>query len=165
MSNSLTADLIKALEPVPGVNLLITVGNDLRRDDGIGPYISSQLVSSGCLRVLEAGFRPEAIIDQAVEFKPAKVIIIDAADFGGRAGEIRTIAPEMIPQTTMSTHMIPMSAVAQLIAMDTGAQIIFVGIQPKDVSYGPGLCAQVKSAADELISAIKEAYYARDAHH
>jgi hydrogenase 3 maturation protease len=160
MSSLLTAQIIKALRPGSGINLLITVGNDFRRDDGAGPYIFSKLKPSPALHLLNAGLHPESIIDQVAGLKPGKIIIIDAADFNGYPGQIRIIPEETIPQSSMSTHMIPLSVVTKLIKMDTSANIVFIGIQPKNTTYGKGLTPEMKTAANKLLSAIKKAYYA-----
>ncbi len=112
------------------------------------------------MQIINAGLHPESIVDRVHGLKPAKVIIVDAADFGAAAGQVSVIPQEAIPQSAMSTHMIPMSVVAKLIQMDTAADIVFIGIQPGDVAYGQGLSDEVKASAEELIRAIKEAYYA-----
>jgi hydrogenase 3 maturation protease len=162
MSSLLTAQVIKALSPGPdpGINLLITVGNDFRHDDGAGPYIFSKLKPTPALHLFNAGQHPESIVDRVTGLKPAKIIIIDAADFNGYPGQIRLIPEEAIPQTSMSTHMIPLSVVTELIKMDTAASIVFIGIQPKDTTYGKGLTSEMKIATRKLLSAIKKAYYA-----
>ncbi|MBF0327674.1 MAG: hydrogenase 3 maturation endopeptidase HyCI [Nitrospirae bacterium] len=146
-------DLFK---PIPdGLILVITVGNSFRSDDGVGPYISANAVALlPGIAVLNAGDKPENIIDKAVELKPARTIIIDAADFGGSAGEIRLLPVEMIPSTTLSTHTFPLPVVAKVIAEDTGSEIFFVGIQAKGMDFGEGLSDEVKAAAEFVLKCI-----------
>ncbi|MCK5581431.1 MAG: hydrogenase 3 maturation endopeptidase HyCI [Candidatus Omnitrophica bacterium] len=169
MSNLLTADILKVLTFSKGTNLIITVGNSFRSDDGVGSYIFSCLCRGRSpnsdnkedelglrpLFFLDAGYTPENIVDEAISLNPDTVVILDAADFGGEPGEVRLIPEEAIPETTLSTHMVPMSVVTCLIADATGAAIHFIGIQPKNVAMGEGLCEEVRAAADAIVEKIK----------
>ncbi len=154
MSNSLTGDVLDVLKPGQGLDLFLTVGNPFRSDDGVGSYLASFLMDLP-VRLLDAGQTPENIIDEATELKPSRVIILDAADFGGKPGEVRVISEEAIPETTLTTHMVPMNVVSRLITESTGAKIIFIGIQPKTVTLGEGLSPEVRQTADEIVDVIK----------
>lgn len=141
-----------------GITLVITVGNYLRSDDSVGPYIAGNIHSPRKnLIVLDAGDRPENFIDRAVEANPTKTIIIDAADFGGVPGELRIIPEHVIPDKPLSTHSFPLSIIARLLAEDTGSEVSFLGIQPENMDFGEGLSPKVKSAADEIIKLINAA--------
>ena len=122
-SNLLTAEIKQTLS---SADLIITIGNDLRSDDGVGPYIAKHCQSK---KVLDAQDKPENIIEEAVFRKPKIAVIIDAADFDGGIGEVRMIKKEQIPKTTLSTHAFPLNIIAQIIENDTGARVHFLGIQ------------------------------------
>ncbi|OGX14138.1 MAG: hydrogenase maturation peptidase HycI [Omnitrophica bacterium RIFOXYB12_FULL_50_7] len=154
MSNLLTGDVLAVLNSGSGAPLFLTVGNLFRSDDGVGPYLASRLVVLP-VRIVNAGHTPENIIDEVVGHKPSRIIILDAADFGGRPGEVRVIPEEAIPETTLTTHRVPMNVISRLIKDDTGAKVVFLGIQPKTVSLGEGLTPEVQAAADEIIETIK----------
>ena len=156
MSNLLTAKLKKILNFESGLNVIITIGNSLRSDDGVGPYIASKLDSIDNIVVVDAKCNPENFIDQIVNLKPKNILIIDAASFGGETGEIRMIAMNDIPETALSTHAISLKVVASILVEDTGASIGFLGIQPKSVVFGEGLCDKVIAAADLVIGEIKK---------
>ncbi len=153
MSNSLTDSVLGVLKPGHGLDLFLTVGNPFRGDDGVGSYLASRLKELP-VRFLDAGQTPENRIDEAVALKPSRVIILDAADFGGKAGEVKVIPEEAIPQTTLTTHRVPMSVVSGWIARQTAAQIVFIGIQPKTVAFGEELSREVKDSADRIAEAI-----------
>jgi hydrogenase maturation protease HycI len=158
MSNSLTADIRSAIQPSPtGKTLYMTLGNDLRADDGIGPFLfdhlSKQLSQS---KIINAGERPENILDEATVYAPSKIIIFDAADFSGRIGEIRMIPQDAIPNSTYSTHLFPIKAVASLLQQDTQAEIVFIGIQPGNMTLGETLSSKVLESAQLLIHTILE---------
>lgn len=137
--------------------LIITVGNPFRKDDGIGPYLAELLSKRLPSKVLLLNVydRPEKALD-FVDKSIGKIIIIDAADFGGRPGEIRVISEEEIFAMTLSTHNLPIPILYKALAEESGSTVLFVGIQPVDVSFGEGLSPQVEKAASEIISYILE---------
>lgn len=156
MSNLLTDDITAALEP-PGDNrLIITAGNSFRRDDGVGPFIAEKLKQAGLTSVIDAGYTPENIVDEVIDLKPDNIVFIDAADFSGAPGQARIIAEEHLVETTLSTHMIPLSVVSALIAASIKTAITFIGIQPADLSFGEGLTPAVQTTADEIIAKLKQ---------
>src|SRR5665648_58985 len=152
----LTAELKDILTPPEkGKLLVITVGNSLRTDDGVGIYIAKQIKKcKENIIILNADSKPENIIHKAVQIKPQKVVIIDAADFGGRAGEIRLIKNTCIQNISLSTHSFSLNIIARIIEEDTGADVSFLGIQPRSVRLGEGLSKSVRKAAERIISCM-----------
>ena len=149
----LTADVIELLKPESsGTLLVITVGNLLRSDDGVGPYIAAQgkRPKSGII-ILDAGERPEDTVGKAMEVRPKRVVIIDAADFGGEPGEVRAIPEEFIPENPISTHRFPLRIISRLVTEDTGARVDFICLQPESVGFGEGLSDRVRLAAEEIV--------------
>jgi len=144
-----------------GITLIITVGNTLRQDDGVAPLIAEQLLSTKSeilnnLKILNVNDKPENAIDEAVKIKPAKTVIIDAADFGGRVGETRIIPHDQIPETTLSTHTFPLAIIAKMIEQDTGSPVYFLGIQPGKMGWGEGLSPEVEKTADQIIKSLRK---------
>ncbi|MCE5311818.1 MAG: hydrogenase maturation peptidase HycI [Nitrospiraceae bacterium] len=137
--------------------LIVAVGNELRSDDGVGPYIATALISSNSANmvVINAGQRPEDAIYKACSLQPSKTVIIDAAMFNGAPGEARIIPEDMIPNSTLSTHSVPLSIVSRFIAQDTGRPVYFVGIQTEHMRFGEGLSHAVKQTADHIISMLQ----------
>ena len=140
------------------MTVIICVGNVLRSDDGAGPYIASHLKNTKKLAVFDAGYTPENFIEEVVELKPGRIIVIDAADFGGEAGEVKIISEEDIPESSLSTHAIPMKLIYHIFKDDTDSDIRFIGIQPKSVKYDEGLSPEVKAASDMIISQINKEF-------
>lgn len=152
----LTAEVKKALTPdKTGATLIITVGNSLRSDDGIGPYIANRFKGNGKFILLDAGDKPENAVDKAAKFKPAKTVIIDAANFGGKVGEARIIPEEAIPNTTLSTHTFPLKIISSIITEDTKTKVYFLGIQPKSVELGEKMDGAVIETAKEILECMK----------
>ncbi len=155
MSNSLTVEVRAALKPLSLSSLYVTVGNDLRGDDGAGPYLARKLKDTPGVNLIDAGGAPENMIESAVSRNPDKIIVIDAADFGATPGEVRLIESEAIPASTLSTHTIPLNLITAIISHDTGAAIVFIGIQAGDVSFGKPLSSAVREAADRVSEVIR----------
>lgn len=173
MSNLSAGNLTNLLTPQEFHHtLIITVGNCFRADDGVGPYIASGLSQSTKLSVIDAGSAPENVIDQAVKIlaehsalsdRPVRasaqrIIFIDAADFGGTPGELRLIDAEQIPESSLSTHSVPLPVVSRILHEDTSAKIYFIGIQPKSVEYKEQLSKEVSLVADKLVKHINEEF-------
>lgn len=150
----LTADIKNLLQSSP---LIITIGNDLRGDDGVGPYIFNecQIKNVKC-QMINAGERPEKLVGEKMDPRPAKIIIIDAADFGGNPGEIRLIDKDNIPEKTLSTHTFSLKVVSKLLEEDTKAPVYFIGIQPKSIELGKEMSTEVKKSADIIITTLRD---------
>ena len=150
----LNAEVRRLLSPIPGLTVLVAVGNPWRRDDGVAGYIASCLKPSDGLAVLEAGETPERILDEVAQHAPARVIMLDAADFRGTPGEARMISRKDLPGQCLSTHSIPLGWVADLIQSETGAPVFCLGIQIADAGFGEGLSTEVRHTAEEIVRLI-----------
>ncbi len=151
MLNTWTDEVKAALTP-RGRTLVITLGSTLRADDGVGPYVCEHVkFGRPELRLLDAGTTPESIAQTAIDWKPDKVILIDAAHFQGRAGEVRVIPLEAInQQTVLSTHSFPLSVTFSIVKEDTGAELVVVGVQAKSLDYKEGLSPEAEETASKL---------------
>lgn len=140
-----------ALAP-KGRTLVITLGSTLRADDGVGPYVCSHVTfSRPDLKLLDAGTTPESIAQTAIDWKPEKIILIDAAHFQGTAGEARVIPLGAINEATaVSTHSFPLSVTFSIVKEDTGAELVVVGVQAKSLDYKEGLSPEVQETASKL---------------
>ena len=95
------------------------------------------------------------MIDEAIKLKPGKVVIIDAADFGGHTGENQAYWKKDISDTSLSTHSFSLNILAAIIEEETDAEVFFLGIQPASIQWSEGLSEPIKSTAREIISCIK----------
>ena len=133
---------------------MVTLGSVLRADDGVGPFMAGLLkFKNPAFCLIDAGTTPENITHDAINFKPDKIIVIDAARFGGSAGELAVIPPDKINQhTVISTHSFPLGVIFAIIKQDTGAELAVIGVQPKSLDYSEGLSPEVKDSALKLIA-------------
>lgn len=151
----LTAEIKTILKPKTGdVTALILVGNDLRSDDGVGPYLAQKIHPKDHYLIFDAGEKPENIFEDVIKAKPDKTVLIDAADFGGENGELKIIPLSQLSDIIFSTHIFPLKAIAEIIINNTNTKFHFLGIQPKNTHLGEKLSPEVKASADKIIKFI-----------
>jgi hydrogenase maturation protease HycI len=135
--------------------LIITIGNQFRADDGAGVLVGNNIRKlPHNYRLINAEDRPENTIEEAISVKPTITIIIDAADFGGRVGEMRLLPVQSIREKTLSTHAFPLDVFAKIIEKETMSKIIFIGIQIHHVTYDENMSDEVKKSAIALAEYI-----------
>lgn len=136
--------------------LLVGIGNSMRGDDGVGPYIVSKLIESDKLKLLNVGEHPERMVDVALSLQPDFLIIVDAADVGVAPGMLLEIAEASLRQNAFSTHRIPINVVTQVIKEDCSTEILIIGIQPNNMELGTSLSVEVEGAADILLEEVRK---------
>ncbi|WP_172399748.1 hydrogenase maturation protease [Geothermobacter hydrogeniphilus] len=132
-------------------SLLVGLGNPLRRDDGVGPYLAEELAKLSGIRSENAGDRPERAIDFAARHRPRQLVFLDAADFGGRPGELRRIDPSELSSRSLSSHRLPLPALIAWIEAEYPTRCFCLGIQAVDMQLGEGLTPAVAATTAELL--------------
>lgn len=130
------------------------VGNQWRGDDGVGPLVAALLEPSDRVRVIDCGETPENYLGVIARIKPDRLLVVDAADFGGAAGEIRVVAREEIGGGGLSTHAPRLTLFTDFVEAQTGGETYFLAIQPGSLELGGQIGAAVEAAARELAGAI-----------
>ncbi len=133
--------------------LIVGVGSNYRKDDGVGNYIAESL--KDVVISIPAEENPELYIEMIKALKPETVLIFDAADFDGVPGDVREIKENEIDNLTISTHTLPLSIFSHMLKMDTNIKVRIIGIKPENISYGKGLTESVKKSADNIINYLK----------
>jgi len=136
--------------------IILGVGSSLNCDDGAGPAVAENLIN--CMngdfpenmRVYNGCASPENLTGEIKRFSPNTLIIIDAADFSGTPGSIKTIDMKNITGTGFSSHMLPVSIMADYLEKETGCKTIMIGIQPASILYGNELSEQVASTVRKI---------------
>ncbi|MGQ9678274.1 MAG: hydrogenase 3 maturation endopeptidase HyCI [bacterium] len=138
--------------------IVVGVGNRWRRDDGVGCRVATLLQEQG-LEVIDAEMVPENFLEVIIRDKPARVLFVDACDFGGTPGEFRIFTIEELEGlkfSGFSTHTLPLKLLAELINTGCGAQVWFLGIQPDDIAVGEGLSHPVESALPQIVDFLRK---------
>ncbi len=127
------------------------IGNPWRKDDGAGIEVAKELSTK--YRVFFCETTPERFIDDICKIKPKRLVIVDAASFDGKPGQIKKIKPEHIDGQTISTHTIPISLFIEFIKKCCG-HIEIWGIRAKDTAFGNGLSKEVQEGVKKLVEKI-----------
>lgn len=135
--------------------LVMCIGNREGGDDAVGPYISDRLKSEQLnnIKVIDCGTVPENYTSIVKRENPETVVIIDAVEMGLKPGEIRIVPKEKIGVMTISTHGIPISVLIGYLEQYV-KNIIFIGIQPKEMSGE--ITNIVKIGGNKLVKIIIE---------
>ncbi|WP_108649458.1 hydrogenase maturation peptidase HycI [Dongshaea marina] len=136
--------------------IVLTVGNSMMGDDGAGPLLAKMMKEQPVegWEVMEGGAMPEDCLHLIRAEQPQRVLVVDAADIGEKAGEIRIIDPETIADMyVVSTHSLPLNFLIDELKTFV-PEVIFVGIQPAIVAFSAPLTEMVQSAVETLYSRL-----------
>lgn len=137
------------------MTVILGIGNTLKGDDGVGPYIISKIKN---IEAIDAGTVPENYIQKIIDSRPDEIIIIDAIDFGGKPGEVKWFSDIDSQNISISTHNLPPRLFIDFIKQQTGAEIKIIAIQPKALRFNTPLSEEVKESADRLIDELCTKY-------
>jgi len=121
--------------------VVLGVGNPERGDDGVGNYVVSKLNTK---RKIDCGNVPENFTRQIRDMNPEIILIVDAVDFGGKAGEKIFTKAENAKGAALSTHSLPLSVFCKLFPE---SKSYIIGIQPDNFAK---ISEKIKTAGDGL---------------
>jgi hydrogenase 3 maturation protease len=136
------------------------IGNELKADDGIGLRVAKELQKDGLQNketmIIPADV-PENWIQPIAKFRPELLVLVDTADFRGKAGEIRAIKDDEISKVFTNTHSVPLILFLEAIKKQVPkTRTIFIGIQPKTMDFGKPMSREVRLAGNKAMDAIKK---------
>ena len=129
----------KLLDRFIGVKNLVFmgIGEEKLSDDGLGPYIISELLEYSNEKVLfiNAGTDAMARVDDIVNFNPSILIIIDTCTLNKPPGTVAILEREIIKEyVPISTHTIPVHIVIDLIVEKLPELNVFmIGFVPESL--------------------------------
>jgi hydrogenase 3 maturation protease len=130
--------------------VIVGIGNELRGDDGFGPYVIESLQGKINAKLLNCGTALENYYNPIVKERPDAIILLDAVNFNGPYGEIGFFKKDDILKVGFSTHNISPKVFIELLESSIDADITMVGVKPKSTAFGDDLSAEVREAADML---------------
>ena len=125
-----------------GRMVIMGVGNPLKGDDAAGLLCAEALLKSipakerRGVKILRAYDVPENYTGIIRKFKPARVIIIDAALAGLKPGDIFVLEKEKIAIEEISSHKIPLMVLISYLEQSIECKVTVLGIQARDLSFG-----------------------------
>ena len=137
-----------------GKTVIVGVGNTLRGDDGFGPALIERLRGKVRAVCLDAGSAPENFTGKIVKENPDTILIVDALHLGIAPGAWEILRKEEIAKSGLSTHDISPNMFIEYLESRTSADIFILGVQPKHISFGREMSAEVKSTLEEIAELI-----------
>lgn len=139
--------------------IVLGVGNELKSDDGVGPFIINKLkeenIENKNLLFIDAKTVPENFTGKIRKEKPSHLIIIDACLMDLKPGDIQIVNKYEFANIGISTHSMSLSFFVRYLEKDTDFRIIFIGIEPETMDWGDNPTPAVEKRALEFIETLK----------
>lgn len=162
------------------------IGEEKLTDDGVGPYIISELLPHANENVLfiNAGIDPMSRVEEVVKFMPSHLVLIDTCTLTSPPGTIAILDRENMGEyVPISSHTIPVHIVIDFIIEKLpDLNVFMIGIVPESLDgyvelkqFGDGdislkefsenidlpffqiyLTKTIKNVADQIIIMIKK---------
>jgi len=143
-------------ERLKGKIVILGMGNPLRGDDGLGPYLIKRLKGRVRAHLIDGGSAPENYVGKITSLKPDTILVIDACDLGWTPGRMELIEIEAMKNIGHSTHSISPGVFMTYLREATGADIFMLAIQPKRVKLEEKISSSVKGAIEKIEGWLKE---------
>ena len=136
--------------------VIMGIGNDLKADDGVGPYIINQLQNEAPphIELINASTVPENFISHLIEIEPSLILLIDAALMSSEPGTIRLIEKSNIGGIAFSSHQLPLTFFIEYIESNITTAILILGIQPYTDEFTLPLSEPVQHAAQTIVEVL-----------
>lgn len=139
--------------------ILLGVGNEVKSDDGVGPFIIKKLkeenIENGNLMFIDSKTVPENFTGKIRKENPTHLIIIDACLMNSKPGDMKIVDKHDFAEIGISTHSMSLSFFVKYLEKDTDFKIIFIGIEPETMEWGDKPTPVVEKTAKEFIEILK----------
>jgi hydrogenase 3 maturation protease len=135
--------------------LIISVGNVLKGDDGVGVALLNRLKDKVDAEFLDCGIAPENFLEKIVSLHPRILVVIDAVDFREAPGSMRIVRAEELAEGGLSTHSLsPSLFIEYLETRLKGLRVFVLGIQPGNCTLGESLSSEIVEALDHFMESL-----------
>jgi hydrogenase maturation protease len=150
-------ELNKLLSQEDKTKLFVGIGNLLKKDDGVGVYISKKIKNRSDVSALTVETSIENYIGKINSLDPNILILIDCVDIKSAAGTFTLLTLNQIHDLTFNTHNISLRRLTEFFTMP----VYILGIQPEKIDFGENISYIVKNVADKIIKQINK----QEVHH
>ncbi len=130
--------------------LFVGIGNLLKKDDGVGVYISSGIKNKSNIEALTVEVSLENYIGKINSIDPDILVLIDCMEMGSAPGTHKLMSVSKIDDLTFNTHNISLKRISEFFAMP----VYLLGIQPEKIEFGENMSYLVKEEAEKIINII-----------
>ena len=145
--------------------LVLGCGNILLGDDGFGPavieYLTGMPDQPDHVCLLNVGTSARKILFDVIlsERKPARIIVVDAMDFGGKPGTVSFLDLDAIPANKIddfSLHQIPTSNLLRELRDLCEVELAIIVCQPAVIpdEVSPGLSEPAENAVKQAAEIV-----------
>jgi len=130
--------------------LFVGIGNLLKRDDGVGVYISNRIKNRDNITSLTVETSIENYIGKINSLKPDLLVLLDCMELQSDPGAFKLLELNQIQDITFNTHNISLNRLSDFFTMP----VYVLGIQPEKVDFGENISYLVINIADKIINEI-----------
>jgi hydrogenase maturation protease len=140
--------------------LILGIGNPLMGDDGFGVEVVRRLQGRAGLdgvEILDGGSSGLYLLPHLQG--RSHIIVVDAVNFGGAAGETITLAAPQVPariNVKLSEHQVTFNEVLALMKMleIEPQEIVVIGVQPTSNRWGESLSPEAEAAIEGTVDQV-----------
>lgn len=130
--------------------LFVGIGNLLKRDDGVGVYISNRIKNRDNIASLTVETSIENYIGKINSLNPDLLVLLDCMELQSDPGTFKLLELNQIQDITFNTHNISLNRLSDFFTMP----VYILGIQPEKVDFGENISYLVRNIADKIINQI-----------
>ncbi|NLP09932.1 hydrogenase maturation protease [bacterium] len=134
--------------------VLLGIGRTGCGDDAFGPLLAQRLGSRGRLTALVVEELPENYTEPIRRLAPQTILLADAVDFNGQAGQVVLLQEEELTAVSCSAHHASLRPLMRYLSLTTGAQVRLLGVQPDACRPQTTLSRPVSEALSVLHSLL-----------
>lgn len=139
--------------------IIFGIGNELRGDDYLGPYIIKELefsqnFSDEKIVLINASSVPENFTGLVKNEKPSHILMIDAALMDSTPGSIKFLNKDEIANINTSTHSMSLSFLIKFLENDLDFKFLLIGIEPVSMSLGDEISSEILESANNVKNII-----------
>ncbi len=132
--------------------VILGIGNDIRGDDGLGPYIIEEL--SNKKEALEDNSDIDSIFDLKDLFLINGGSVPEASLMNKEPGDIEIVNKENISNVSISTHSMSLAYLIKFLELEKPFEILFIGIEPEIMDLSFELSDKIQKASDDLVEIL-----------
>ncbi|MEA4957426.1 hypothetical protein SDC9_08535 [bioreactor metagenome] len=149
--------------------IIFGIGNELRGDDALGPYIINELENiigdynsskklknnnSNSLIFIDGGSAPENFTGVIKKENPSHLLVIDAAFMKTIPGTVKAIGKEELSEVNASTHSMSLSYLIKYLEKELNFKFLLIGIEPFKMNLGDDISSDILKSADSVIDSL-----------
>ena len=145
-----------------GKIIFLCIGNEMRGDDSAGPLIAQKLEKTigktPNILIINAGTVPENYTGVIRQEKPSLIILVDAVEMDLDPGTLKLVKSDEIANYSISTHAMPLSFMIKYLKSFSKAEIILIGIQPKNLEMSNNISSELQTGIDKLVNHLQKIF-------